>query len=587
MKNNVAEYLLEAAEKYPDRKAISCRVPGSYRKGKASYNHLTFSKLNQLSDTYASQLQKSGVKKGMKSLIMLRPGFDFIAVVFAAFKAGAVPVLIDPGMGRRNLLNCIKKTCPEVMIAVSEAHWIKLLFPGIFKSVRISFAKGKFSPLWIQKINSKFEIQNLKFEIEKTSPSDIAAIVFTTGSTGPPKGVVYTHSIFMAQLDIIKKNYGAGPDEIDMPAFPLFALFSAAIGMSCVIPDMDPSRPAEVNPERVIEAVTSHKVTFSFGSPALWRKVSSFCIENNIRLPSLKKVLMAGAPVSADIHQMVKKIISEDGETFVPYGATESLPIANFTGSEMLADTAGRTAEGAGYCVGYPIEGITIKVIEPRDEPISVWNNNLELPNGEIGEIVIKGPVVTPNYYNEPEQTATAKIAEDGKIWHRIGDMGYFDKNGRLWFCGRKAHRVILPTEILYPVCCEAIFNRHPNVYRTALVGIPRQGLGVPPSSAAADYGEASEVRMPRQKQPLTDDKGAKQRSMMPVLIVEPLPGKMPKNFQERQIFISELKELGREKPFTQNIHHFLFHPSFPVDIRHNTKIFREELAAWAERKSV
>ncbi len=541
MKTNIAEFFEESSVIHSDRTAIVSQA----EKGRK----VTFGQLRNMTDTYACEFRRTGIAKGTKVLLMLRPGPDFIAAVFAVFKIGAIPVLIDPGMGLKNLLNCIKKTSPEAMIGISKAHWIKYFFPFFFNTVRISIVHGAFAPPWITKLEMLLKKTNKdrSFKCEETKLEDTAAIVFTTGSTGPPKGVLYTHGIYIAQLDIIRQTYGAGPSEIDLPAFPLFALFSTAVGMSVVIPDMDPSRPANVDPEKIIEAVTKNNVTFSFGSPALWKKVSAYCIEKNIRLPSLKKVLMAGAPINSDVHAMVKKIISNDGETLVPYGATEALPIANFAGTEMLAETAEKTADGAGYCIGRPIDGITIKIIDAVNTPIENWSPSLELRQGSKGEIVVKGPVVTPCYFNEPAHTRNAKIADaDGQVWHRMGDIGYYDEKGRLWFCGRKAHRVMTKDGILYSVCCEAIFNRHPAVSRSALVGIGPEGR------------------------------------QTPIIIIEPKSGKMPGSEDEKMKFIDELNNLGADHKFTLRISHFLFHPAFPVDIRHNAKIFREKLAMWA-----
>ena len=545
MKTNIAEYFEESSVLYSDRIAVVSQGEKGRR--------VTFGQLNSMSNAYACEFRRTGIARGTKVLLMLRPGVDFIAAVFAVFKIGAIPVLIDPGMGLRNLLSCIRKTSPEAMIGISKAHWVRLLFPFFFNTVRISIVHGAFAPPWITKLEMLLKKNNRdgRFKCEETKLDDTAAIVFTTGSTGPPKGVVYTHGIYVAQLDIISKTYGAGPSETDLPAFPLFALFSAAVGMPVVIPEMDPSRPANVDPEKIIEAVTENNVTFSFGSPALWKKVSAYCIEKNIRLPSLKKVLMAGAPINSDVHAMVKRIISPDGETLVPYGATEALPIANFAGTEMLAETAEKTADGAGYCIGRPIDGMTIGIIDAVNAPIEKWSPSLELHQGSKGEIVVRGPVVTPCYFNEPEHTRNAKIADaDGKVWHRMGDIGYYDEKGRLWFCGRKAHRVIAKDGILYSVCCEAIFNRHPNVSRCALVGVGPEGR------------------------------------QTPVIIIEPKSGKMPGTEDEKMKFIDELNNLGADHDFTLRISHFLFHPAFPVDIRHNAKIFREKLAEWAKGKT-
>ncbi|MFA6568048.1 MAG: AMP-binding protein, partial [Victivallales bacterium] len=399
MKTNIAEYFEESSVLYSDRIAVVSQGEKGRR--------VTFGQLNSMSNAYACEFRRTGIARGTKVLLMLRPGVDFIAAVFAVFKIGAIPVLIDPGMGLRNLLSCIRKTSPEAMIGISKAHWVRLLFPFFFNTVRISIVHGAFAPPWITKLEMLLKKNNRdgRFKCEETKLDDTAAIVFTTGSTGPPKGVVYTHGIYVAQLDIISKTYGAGPSETDLPAFPLFALFSAAVGMPVVIPEMDPSRPANVDPEKIIEAVTENNVTFSFGSPALWKKVSAYCIEKNIRLPSLKKVLMAGAPINSDVHAMVKRIISPDGETLVPYGATEALPIANFAGTEMLAETAEKTADGAGYCIGRPIDGMTIGIIDAVNAPIEKWSPSLKLHQGSKGEIVVRGPVVTPCYFNEPEHT--------------------------------------------------------------------------------------------------------------------------------------------------------------------------------------
>ena len=542
MKSNIAEYFEEASLQRKDEIAVISTAEGN--------RSVTFGQLRDMSNKFACEFRSLEIVKGTKVLLMLRPGPEFIATVFAVFKIGAIPVLIDPGMGRKNLLNCIRKTSPEAMIGIAKAHWVKYLFPFFFRTVRISISHGSFAPPWITSLQSllKKNTKDAIFKCEETNLDDTAAIVFTTGSTGPPKGVVYTHGIYITQLDIISKTYGAGPDEIDMPAFPLFGLFSVALGMPIMIPDMDPSRPANADPEKIVDALTRNNVTFSFGSPALWKVVCRYCIERNIKLPKLKRVLMAGAPITAELHELLKKTISPDGVTHVPYGATEALPIANFTGLEMLSETAAKTAEGAGYCIGRPIDGMELKVIGAVNVPIEKWTPSLDLPQGQKGEIVVKGPVVTPCYYNEPEHTRNAKIADaDGKIWHRMGDVGYYDEKGRIWFCGRKAHRVITKDEILYSVCCEAIFNQHPDVARSALAGIGPEG------------------------------------QQTAVIIIEPKPGKMPCCENGKSKFIDDLQKLGAKKDFTSRISQFLFHPGFPVDIRHNAKIFREQLAEWAE----
>lgn len=545
--SNISELLPEVSQKYASKTAL-VKVSRT-RAGTRKYDSITFAELDAMTNSFACEFRKHGIAKGTKVLVMQKPGFEFITSVFAILKLGAVPILIDPGMGLQNLLSCIQKTSPIAFFGIAKAHWLSLLFPGTFRSVKKRFSADALTPPNVIKILPDKNFKDT-FEIEETAPDDTAAIVFTTGSTGPPKGVVYTHRIYLKQVEILSRLYGVGPDEIDMPCFPLFALFSAVLGMKAVIPDFNPSLPAKADPAEIAAIIQENNITFSFASPALWRNLAKFCIKNNLKFKTLKKALMAGAPVDASLHADMKKILADGGESIVPYGATEALPIANFTGTEMLSETASLTAEGHGFCVGKPIPDVKIAIMKPQDGPVEFWDEKNTLPPGQIGEIIVSGPIVTPEYYNEPEHNANAKMRDkSGNVWHRIGDVGYFDSAGRLWFLGRKAHVVNTLEGELYSVSCEAIFDQHPKVFRSALVGLGPKG------------------------------------KQIPVIILEPIKGEMPHGKKQRQKFIDELLELGRNNPATSRISQFLFHPAFPVDIRHNAKIFREKLAEWAKRK--
>ena len=537
--SNISSYLKDSALKYPEKKSLYFRD-----------EFISFKRLDQLSDYYASELRNAGILKEDRVLIMLKPGIEFVAAVFAVFKNGSLPVLIDPGMGRENMLNCIKTTAPDAMIGIPLANWLKYLFRKSFKSVKKSFSiQGRVPGCLKLKAATEFQENDLKkaFEVVHRKASDSAAIVFTTGSTGPPKGVLYTHGIYITQMKLIADVYGAGPDMFDMPAFPLFSLFSAAMGMPCVIPDINPSLPAHVDPEVIIKTINRYKVSFSFASPALWLRVCEYCKKNSIKLDSLKKVLMAGAPVSPYLHNLLK-LCAPNAEAMVPYGATEALPAANFSGFEMTDDIIKRIRRGEGYCVGKNLPGIKIRIMKPVEDPVAFWDDSLSVKDGQTGEIVIEGDIVTPQYYNLPKHTENAKIKKNGSIMHRMGDMGYFDSEGFLWFKGRKAHRVFSENKIFYPVCCEAVFNQHPKVFRSALVGVGPKDIE------------------------------------LPVIIIEPMEGLLPLSDENRVIFQQELMDISRLYQHTQGIENFLFYTPFPVDIRHNAKIFREELKVWAQQ---
>jgi len=536
MAKNIAETLNRVAARYGEKNAVI-----EAKTGKA----ITFAELNRRSDGYATLLRARGVQPGDKVMLMVTPSADFICLTFALFKVGVTIILIDPGMGYKNLLRCIEGVAPTVFIGIPKARLFAAIFRRTFRSIRNWFCCGKSFGLFGPDIRTAIELHPPSFPVYSPDDDDLAAIIFTTGSTGPPKGVRYEHAVFAAQLERIRNYYHIDSDHVDQPAFPLFALFSASLGACSVIPDMDPSRPARVDPQKFIRSIKRYGVTYSFGSPAIWNVVSRYCAKENIRLPSLKKVLMAGAPVPGGLLERVQNILPDDARIYTPYGATESLPIVSMEAAEILASTWAETREGKGVCVGRPLPGIDIRIMTIHEGPVPVYRHDLLLPVGEIGEILVRGDVVTRAYENNEKENRQAKIADpDGKtFWHRLGDTGFLDQEGRLWFCGRKAHRVVTSHGTLYPICCEAIVNEHPQVYRSALVGV--QGPG----------GEGD----------------------TPVLIVEPV-----KEYRDsRDRLLTEVAALAAASPVTAAINTFLVHPDFPVDIRHNAKIFREKLAIW------
>jgi len=467
---NIAAVLEKVAAHRSEATALVQKIRGRYRR-------FTFSDLDRRRRDFSARLRGAGIGRGDRVMLMVRPSMEFIVLTFALFSIGAVVILIDPGMGYRNLLRCIQSVKPDILIGIPRAVLFSRLFPRTFAGVRKRICVGPgFGVLGKSLATMKPVPDNSDFA---ATTDDLAAIIFTTGSTGPPKGVRYTHGIFHAQLRLIKEYYGIGSEDVDQPAFPLFALFSTALGARAILPDMDPSRPAQVNPKKFIRSLIDEQVTYSFGSPAIWNVVSRYCLDRCITLP-VKKILMAGAPVSGELVERVAKIMPPDGEIHTPYGATESLPIASINGREIVRDCWPLTGKGRGVCVGRPLPGITITIIRPVEGPIDDWQQVQELDSGEIGEIVVKGPVVTRAYDHNPAETKMAKITDGNSFRHRMGDMGYFDMSGRLWFCGRKAHVVHTADGPMYSICCEGIFNTHPHVLRSALIGIGRPGRQIP-----------------------------------------------------------------------------------------------------------
>ena len=534
---NIADHLTDMAQRHPDQIALHHPV----RRGlgrQLSYQSWTYAELASQTETIAQGLLARGFHKGDRTVLMVPPSPEFFALTFALLKIGVVPVFIDPGMGVKNIGDCLRDADPSAFIGTPKAHAARMIFgwqKGRFlKRISVGgFVPGTVNLRDIRKIDKQGPLN------KSTSSADVAAILFTSGSTGLPKGAVYTHATFQAQIDTLKNVYGIKPGEIDLCTFPLFALFAPALGMTAIIPEMNFTKPAKVNPDSIYPVIHKFNVTNLFGSPALLKKLLT---APPGKLPSLRRVISAGAPVPYTVLEDFSTRLVPNAQIYTPYGATEALPVCSIGSQEIIRDTSHKTRMGAGICVGLPVPGVSVRIIPITDEPIRAWDSISETQTQEIGEITVSGPQVTESYIHRDDATTLAKIKDShGNIWHRMGDLGYKDDLGRVWFCGRKSHRVVTSGGTYFTIPCEAVFNTHQKVARTALVGVGNR----------------------------------------PVLCVEPI---RTLSRRESERLKADLLNIARTFDHTKDIQEFLFHPSFPVDIRHNAKIFREKLQEWARQ---
>lgn len=559
---NVSQLLSHAAAQVPDHPAVAVPVLGRWAVGRGGvratdprgWRSITYAELDGLATDLARGLLEVGIPPGTRLALMVRPGIEFIGLVFGLMRAGMVQILIDPGMGRQNMLQCLSECQPQGFVGIPLAHVMRVVFRRRFPAARYNVTVGRRWG-WGGSTYDQLQATGRKSQqpVNQTQSHDQAAIIFTTGSTGPPKGVYYSHEMFIRQATQIRDFYNIQPGGVDLSGFPLFALFNVGMGVTTVIPQMDPTRPADVHPPHLISAVEQWGANQSFGSPALWNTVSLYCEQHGVRLPSLRQVFSAGAPVPAHVLQRVQRLLGEGGQIHTPYGATEALPVASNSAAEILGETAAETSRGRGTCVGRPFPEIRWRVIEISDQPLARLADTRELPEGEIGELLVSGPVVSPRYVTRTEANAGHKVYDDqtDTVWHRMGDVGYLDANGRFWFCGRKGHRVVTAQRTLYTIPVEAIVNTHPAVYRSALVGVGRLG------------------------------------QQTPVLVIETWPRAWVAKAADQQALLAEVRALasaaaGAVEVGLDGIKHYLLLRKLPVDIRHNSKIFREKLAVWA-----
>jgi acyl-CoA synthetase (AMP-forming)/AMP-acid ligase II len=540
--SNVARHLRIAATEHPDGVATKSPVSVSPT-GEVSHEVRTFRQLDQESDAAAAHFALAGIAPGTRVLLAVRPGHDLIVGMFALLKLGAVPVAIDPGMGWSAFLDCVRRSRPTALVGVRAATLLSRLPFAAFGTLRTRVTVG--GSAWRQALA---KIPAAPRTLAETTPDTLAAILFTSGSTGAPKGVCYTHGMFDAQIELVRSTYGIRPGETDMAMLPLFALFNPALGTTTVTPLINPSKPLAADPGPLVAALIAEKVTCSFGSPAIWGKVADHCEARGLKLPDLRRLLIAGAPVSGELLAKLR-VIAPHCETHTPYGATECLPVTTIAAAELLGEARQRALRGHGTCVGRPVSGVEIRVIRETDGAIATLADAALCDPGETGEIIATGPSVTREYDGLPDATRAAKIADGARVWHRMGDLGSLDAEGRLSFFGRRVEKVRtadgdLPTESVEPA-----FRQHPQVFRCALIG-----LGVAPSQ-------------------------------VPALVVEPRAGAFPADDAARERFIAELREVAKTCPLADRVKHIVFQRALPVDVRHNAKIHRLQLAKeWTQR---
>ena len=496
---------------------------------------LTYAEILERTNRFHTGLSACSLNPGLSAALLTPPSADFFPFALALLKFGIAPILVEPALGIKKIGEIYEESKPNIFIGNTLTHLLRMIFGWGKGSV-----KHNLTIEGVKRQTSKFVPSSIDHR-----PSSTAAIIYTSGSTGLPKGAVYTQDNLAAQLDLLKNTFQITPDEIDLPAFPLYALIDLLLGVTSVIPDITFPVPGKTDPAKVINAIQKFNVTNMFASPVVLDILSSFAENNHsashpMVLSSLKRIITAGAPATIDLQKRFRHLLADHTALYGIYGATESLPIAKVENRDVFA-LEKKTKSGAGICLGNPIEGVTVRIIPITDEPIEEWQDSLTVKPNVVGEITVQSGATTRSYIHRLDANRISKIEYQGDIIHRMGDVGYFDDEGRLWYCGRKSHRVQTRDGVLFTEQIENIFNAHPQVFRTALVGVD---------------GE-------------------------PVLWVE-----LEKRVRANKDKIRrELIEMAKHHPQAKMIKVFLFMKKFPTDVRHNSKIIREALTKLAQKR--
>ncbi|MEU7144380.1 fatty acid CoA ligase family protein [Nocardia sp. NPDC046473] len=514
-----------------------------------SYRHVTYRELDDWSETIAERLTASGVGAGTRTIVLVLPSPELYAILFGLLKIGAVPVVIDPGMGLRKMVHCLRAVEAEAFIGIPPAHAVRVLFRRSFRKVRTTVTVGK-RWFWRGERLAAWGTTPAGGAPERVpaDPDDVLVIGFTTGSTGPAKAVELTHGNLTSMIDQVHTARGEVAPDTSLITLPLVGILDLLLGSRCVLPPLIPSKVGSTDPAHVAHAIEKFGVRTMFASPALLIPLLRHLEQQPIELKTLGSIYSGGAPVPDWCIAGLREVLAEDVRIFAGYGSTEALPMSLIESRELFGGLVQRAHQGEGTCIGRPADKIEARIIAITDESIPSWARvdelagRLESSRG-IGELVVAGPNVSTHYYWPEEANRQGKIVDGDRIWHRTGDLAWIDAEGRIWFCGRKSQRVETADGPMFTVQVEQIFNTVAGVARTALVGVGARG------------------------------------TQRPVLCFEVKP-------EADSVAVgAALRARGAEHELTGAIADFLVHPGFPVDIRHNAKIGREQLSQWAAKQ--
>lgn len=486
---NVLSILAEVARRHPDRPALIL--------GREA---ITFAALRERIDRAAAGLQREGLRPGDRAIVMIPMSIDLYTAMLALLDLGAIAVFVDPWIGWKQIAGFAAFAEPRAWLGIPRSHALRLLSPQL-RSIPLTVTTGRrLGPLPARRTLDEIEEPAGDGEVHAAQPDDPALISFTGGSSGEPKGANRTHRFLLAQHEALAAEFPAREGDVDMPMFPVFALNNLALGVPSVVPEMDFRRVDRVDGAAVLRRMQEHGVTTCTASPPFFDRLCQAVAAGGA--PGLRRILTGGAPVS-DAQLRAWRRALPGTEIVVAYGSTEAEPVAHLSAEERLEAKSDIRPASPGYCAGRPVERLRAKVIRIHPGPIEIddWHD-WELPAGEIGELVVSGDHVCRDYYRNPRAVQENKIVDrsggaGARIWHRMGDTGYFDGQGRFWIAGRVHSTIRRGGELIHPQLVEqAARGSDPRIRRAAAVELHGRAVLVIETEAGEELKPAIQARL-------------------------------------------------------------------------------------------
>jgi len=473
--SNVVELLQRQAARVPDRNALVFGV------GNAAIA-VSFAELWRRLDCVSVGLRRRGLHRGDRVIVMIPMSPQLYVVLLGVLKMGAVAVFVDPWIGMRQLAAFAAFAEPQAWIGVGRSHLLRLGDPRL-RRIALSVTTGKrFLRFPAAETLAALEAGDPDGAIVAVDANDPALITFTSGSSGVPKGANRTHGFLAAQHRALQRELTCSDTDVDMPMFPVFALNNLAQGITSVVPAIDFRRVDDIDAAAVARQLRDNQVSTCTASPPFIEQLVRLVAADPSQRIDLRSLVTGGAPVTdGQLRRWVAAL--PDTGIEVVYGSTEAEPVARISADQRLELAASSPTNHAGVCVGTASTLVRVKIVRISREPLSLGPGGfaeLELPVGEVGEVVVSGEHICADYYRNPDAVRHNKVVdESGALWHRMGDTGYLDEDGRLWLVGRVHATILRQGRVWHPLLLEqTAASGDPTIAQVAAVGLPDETLG-------------------------------------------------------------------------------------------------------------
>lgn len=482
--NNVANFLKDHKEKFPMQNILTWIPAEELKSWDKNLNtplksqSVKVAELDHLVAILTSEFKKCGINTGDRVILFLPMSLYMYASMFALQKMGAIPTFLDSWARRDQMGVSAKVANPTAMISADRAFAYLNDVPEI-AGIKIKIVAGPIESQITYTAQLEHLLQGKVPEgITAVEKEHTALITFTTGSSGTPKGADRSHRFLAAQHYALNRHLPYTKGDKDLPVFPIFSLNNLAAGVETIIPAIDVGSPSPTDALVLYAQMKSCGVTCTTLSPSLFNHLSQFCIDNNLNLNFLRRIVTGGAPISRDDIKRMKSVAKE-AEILVLYGSTEVEPMAHIESREMLAQKEDIDSEivEAGVNVGHLDSGLRYKFIKINKDAVYInsekeWKN-IEVHNSQVGELIVAGEHVCERYFNNEEAFFRAKIKDhENVVWHRTGDLGFLDNEKNLWIVGRVHNAINRKGEYFFPVRAEIILKKFDFIDKAAFLGI-------------------------------------------------------------------------------------------------------------------